>query len=113
MNHAILVDYLYGFDGNVHMAGPGDFVCPRFRRREVAGQRSRTQSRIPAGGGKRMILFGQSGELAFARVNPAKFDPIVREQVLGGKCWTMPVLSNDLLYLRNARGDLICLNLGK
>ena len=28
MNHAILVDdYLYGFGGNVHMAGPKDLVC--------------------------------------------------------------------------------------
>ena len=116
MNHAILVgDYLYGFDGNVHMAGPKDFVCLRFSSGEekwrVSDRGLEVGSLVVAG--NRMILFGQSGELAFARVNPAKFDPIVREQVLGGKCWTMPVLSNDLLYLRNARGDLICLNLGK
>ncbi len=116
MNHAILVgDYLYGFDGNVHMAGPKDFVCLRFssgeERWRVSDRGLKVGSLLVAG--NRMILFGQSGELAFARVNPAKFDPIVREQVLGGKCWTMPVLSNELLYLRNARGDLICLNLGK
>ena len=116
MNHAILVgDYLYGFDGNVHMAGPKDFVCLRFSSGEekwrVSDRGLKVGSLLVAG--NRMILFGQSGELAFARVNPAKFEPIVREQVLGGKCWTMPVLSNDLLYLRNARGDLICLNLGK
>ena len=115
MNHAILVgDYIYGFDGNVHMAGPKDFVCLRFYSGEekwrVSDRGLKVGSLLVAG--NRMILFGQSGELAFARVNPAKFDPIVREQVLGGKCWTMPVLSNDLLYLRNARGDLICLNLG-
>ncbi|MDG1324596.1 MAG: PQQ-like beta-propeller repeat protein, partial [Opitutales bacterium] len=31
MNHAILVDgFLYGFDGNVHMAGKKDFVCMEF-----------------------------------------------------------------------------------
>ena len=116
MNHAILVgDYLYGFDGNVHMAGPKDFVCLRFSSGEekwrVSDRGLKVGSLLVAG--NRMILFGQSGELAFARVNPTKFDPIVREQILGGKCWTMPVLSNDLLYLRNARGDLICLNLGK
>ena len=63
--------------------------------------------------GDRMILLGQSGELAFARVNPNKFDPMEREQVIGGKCWTMPVLANGLLYLRNARGDLVCLDLAK
>ena len=116
MNHAILVgDYLYGFDGNVHMAGPKDFVCLRFSSGEekwrVSDRGLKVGSLLVAG--NRMILFGQSGELAFARVNPTKFEPIDREQVLGGKCWTMPVLSNDLLYLRNARGDLICLNLGK
>ena len=116
MNHAILVgDYLYGFDGNVHMAGPKDFVCLRFSSGELKWRVSDRGLKVGSlmVAGDRMILLGQSGELAFARVNPNKFDPMEREQVIGGKCWTMPVLANGLLYLRNARGDLVCLDLGK
>ena len=116
MNHAILADdHLYGFDGNVHMAGKKDFVCMEF----LSGKEKwRTTDRgLMVGSlivaGNRMIILGQRGELVFAKINSSKFDELNRDQAMGGKCWTMPVLSNDLLYLRNARGDLFCINLGK
>ena len=37
---------------------------------------------------------------------PAKPQYDVRAQVLGGKCWTAPVLANGLIYCRNSRGDI-------
>jgi len=39
------------------------------------------------------------------------FKPSARAKVIGGKCWTVPVLANGLLYCRNADGDLVCLDL--
>ena len=60
-----------------------------------------------------IIALGQKGELAIAPVDPKKFSPLAREQVIGGRCWTPPVLANGLLYLRNARGDLVCLDFRK
>ncbi len=39
------------------------------------------------------------------------FEPIAEAQVLTGKCWTVPVLANGLLYCRNAAGDVVCLDL--
>ncbi|MBT3636766.1 MAG: alcohol dehydrogenase, partial [Opitutae bacterium] len=51
--------------------------------------------------------------LAIATVDSKKFSSLAREQVIGGRCWTPPVLANGLLYLRNARGDLVCLDLRK
>ena len=114
MNHAILKDgYLYGFDGNVHMAGKKDFVCMEF----LSGKEKwRTTDRgLMVGSlivaGNRMIILGQRGELVFAKINSSRFDELNRDQAIGGKCWTMPVLSKGLLYLRNARGDLFCINL--
>ena len=61
--------------------------------------------------GDRIIALGQRGELVVAPVDPKKFAPLAREQAIGGRCWTPPVLANGLLYLRNARGDLVCLDL--
>ena len=58
-----------------------------------------------------MIILGQKGELVFANINSKKFDEISRDQVMGGRCWTMPILANGLLYLRNAKGDLACIDL--
>jgi outer membrane protein assembly factor BamB len=116
MNNAIPVgDFLYGFDGNVHMAGPKDFVCIRFSTGEVQWRSKDTGLKVGSliVAGDRIIALGQRGEVAIARVDPKKFTPLAREQVIGGRCWTPPVLANGLLYLRNARGDLICLDLRK
>ncbi len=114
MNHAILVDgFLYGFDGNVHMAGKKDFVCMEFltgnEKWRVSDRGLMVGSLVVAG--DRMIVLGQRGELVFANVNPSNFEELSREQAIGGRCWTMPVLSNSILYLRNARGDLFALGL--
>jgi outer membrane protein assembly factor BamB len=116
MNHAILLDgFLYGFDGNVHMAGKKDFVCMEFEtgkeKWRVTDRGLMVGSLIAAG--KRLIILGQRGELVFAMSNPEKFEEINRYQAIGGRCWTMPVLANGKLYLRNARGDLFCINLNK
>ena len=109
MNHAILVDgFLYGFDGNVHMAGKKDFVCMEFltgkEKWRISDRGLMVGSLMVAG--NRMIVLGQRGELVFAKVNPSQFEELSREQAIGGRCWTMPVLANRILYLRNARGDL-------
>ena len=114
MNHAILVDdYLYGFDGNVHMAGPKDFACIQFstgkEQWRVNDRGLQVGSLLVAG--DRMLMLGQRGEGVIARVNPKKFEVLNREQIIGGKTWTMPILANGLFYARNARGDLICLKL--
>jgi outer membrane protein assembly factor BamB len=114
MNHAILVgDYLYGFDGNVHMAGPKDFSCIQFSTGEeqwrVTDRGLQVGSLIVAG--DRMLMLGQRGECVIAKVNPNRFEVLNREQIIGGKTWTMPVLANGLFYARNARGDLFCFKL--
>ena len=38
---------------------------------------------------------------------------VKRAQVLGGKCWTTPVLANGKIYCRNVKGDLVCLDVKK
>ncbi|MFP6900585.1 MAG: PQQ-binding-like beta-propeller repeat protein, partial [Opitutales bacterium] len=113
MNNAVLVgDYLYGFDGNVHMAGPKELVCLRFSTGE---EQWRVKSNLQVGSlivaDNRIVALGQKGELAIAPVSSNGFSPVAREQVIGGRCWTSPVLANGRLYLRNARGDLVCLDL--
>jgi hypothetical protein len=45
--------------------------------------------------------------LARLSAAPAAFKPMSRAQVLTGKCWTTPVLSNGKIYCRNAKGDLV------
>jgi hypothetical protein len=62
--------------------------------------------------GKKIILLTGSGELMTVTASPVKCDVLIRVQVLGGRCWTPPVLSDARLYCWNAQGLLICLDVG-
>ena len=61
--------------------------------------------------GDRLIILGAQGALVIARATPRAFEPLARAQVLEGKCWTVPVLANGRLLVRNVAGTLKCLDL--
>jgi hypothetical protein len=56
----------------------------------------------------KLIILSEKGELVIAEASPAGFKGLSRAQVLGGKCWTTPVLSHGKIYCRNSFGDLVC-----
>jgi outer membrane protein assembly factor BamB len=58
----------------------------------------------------KLVGLSEKGELIIAEPTPAEFKPIARAQVLKGKCWTTPLLSNGHIYCRNAVGDMVCLD---
>ncbi|MSU59512.1 MAG: alcohol dehydrogenase [Pedosphaera sp.] len=58
----------------------------------------------------KLIVLSEKGELLVAAPSPDGFKPLVRAQVLGGKCWTVPVLANGKIYCRNAAGDVVCVD---
>ena len=58
----------------------------------------------------KLIVMTEKGELMVVEATAEKFEPISHAQVLGGKCWTTPVLANGQIYCRNAKGDLVCLD---
>lgn len=109
-NSCVLVDgHLYGPDGNDGDKGP--LKCIEL----MTGKEKWAQKGFGVGGvtvadGKLIALSAQ-GELMVAPVSPEKFEPLSRAQVLGGKCWTTPVLANGFLYCRNAAGEVVCLRL--
>lgn len=44
-----------------------------------------------------------------ARAEASGFKALARAQILPrGKCWTVPVLANGKIYARNAKGDVVC-----
>ena len=65
---------------------------------------------LTAANGK-LIVLTEKGELVIAKASPDSFEEISRSQVLGGRCWTTPVLADGRLYVRNSAGDLKCLDL--
>ena len=110
MNAAVhLMGYLYGVDGDTTDKPVLKCVELASGTEKWANPDLGCRAMMMAGG--RMILMGEKGELSIAPASPDGFKPTARAQVLGGKCWTVPVLANGLLYCRNSRGDVACLDL--
>jgi outer membrane protein assembly factor BamB len=59
----------------------------------------------------RMIIMSDKGELVIAYATPNEFKPVARAQILPkSKSWTTPTLSNGKIYARNAKGDVVCVD---
>lgn len=106
-NNSVLIDgAVYGFDGDSN----SDFRSVDFKTGRVNwSQRGLGKGSLMAADGK-LIILSERGELVIADADPAAFRPQARAQVLGGRCWTQPVLSHGRIYCRNAAGDLVCVD---
>jgi outer membrane protein assembly factor BamB len=67
---------------------------------------------VTAADGKLILISGE-GELVVGPMSPDGFKPSARAKILGGRCWTVPVLANGRIYVRNAAGDAVCLDVRK
>lgn len=108
-NPCVLIDgHLYGIDGN---AGRGAALrCLDARTGAVKwSEASVGAGSLTAADGK-LIVLSERGELLIAPASPDGFKPTGRAQVLGGRCWTTPVLANGRILCRNARGDVVSLD---
>lgn len=112
LNPAVLVGkYLYGVDGDT--VEKASLKCVEV---ETGVEKWKApgfgSGALMAADGK-LIALSATGELMTAPASPDAFKPTARAQVLGGKCWTAPVLANGLVYCRNSRGDIVAVNLRK
>lgn len=58
----------------------------------------------------RLLWLTGKGELVIVEAKPDGYKELARAQVTGGKCWTAPVLANGKVYVRNAKGDVVCVD---
>ena len=101
--------HFYGVDGNTDQA-QRDLRCVELATGTVKWKHEGLGlGSLMAADGK-LIVLSDRGELVVAEASPEAFKPLARAQVLGGKCWTVPVLANGRIYCRNARGALVCLD---
>lgn len=109
---SILIDgFLYGVDGND--TGDRSVKCLELKSGEIRWSVEGFGSASLFAAGKNLVLLSDQGELVVAPASPEAFQSKSRSQVLTGKCWTVPVLSNGLIYCRNAAGELVCLDVRK
>lgn len=61
--------------------------------------------------GDRLLILSSDGELIVAEATPEEFRELSRRKVLeGGEYWTVPVLADGLIYVRNSLGKMVCLD---
>ena len=102
-------DYLYAFNGEAKQET--DLRCLHLPTGELKWARKDPAFGSLIRAGDKLIVLSEKGELLLAEASPAEFKPLARARVLSGLCWTPPALANGHLYVRNARGELRCLEL--
>lgn len=101
--------YFYGVNGNTDQPEK-DFRCLDLAKGELKWKHDGLGlGSVMAADGK-LIILSERGELIVTAASPESFKPLARAQVLGGKCWTTPVLASGRIYCRNAQGTVVCLN---
>jgi outer membrane protein assembly factor BamB len=100
--------YVYGFDEST-------FKCLKLQDGAEQWQdRSLGKGSLMMSADGRLIITSEKGELVIAQADPQKSNVLVRAQVLPkSKCWTSPVLANGRIYVRNAAGDVACVDVKK
>lgn len=56
-----------------------------------------------------LLVLTERGELVVIQATPRAYTEVSRAKVMGGSCWTHPVLANGRIYCRNHEGELVCL----
>jgi len=107
-NPSVLIDgHLYGFDGDGGRP-ESRLRCVEFATGEVKWTEPTGFGSLMAADGK-LIVLNEKGTLMIIEAQPGECKKLASAQVLGGRCWTTPVLANGRIYCRNAAGAVVCL----
>jgi hypothetical protein len=50
-----------------------------------------------------LLVLSDDGELVIAGANPKKYIELERKKILSGKCWSTPILGNNILLARSTQ----------
>ena len=111
MNPSLLIDgHLYGVDGNEGQDRTG-LKCLVMETGEIKWLEEGVGHGAAIASDGKLIVLTEGGELLIAPISPLGFKPVLRQQAVGPKCWTIPVLSHGILYCRNSTGEVAALDL--
>lgn len=101
MSGPVLVNgYLYGIDDN-------QLVCVEWKTGKQMWVEKSTRKGSLCAVGDKLFVLGERGKLSIVQASPDSYKELSSAQVLSGKCWTMPILANGKIYMRNVvKGDL-------
>ena len=114
---SVLVNgYLFGPDGNnSEGAGrsPTSLRCVDWKTGEIKWTEPKLEfNGLIAVGGKLLVLT-EMGRLVLAEASPLGYKELGAAQVIDGRAFTAPVFANGRVFVRNTKGDVVCLELGR
>lgn len=88
-------------DGALYSGDEKGIQCLDFAsgKRNWTVPRKRHATIVAADG--HLFVLSEDGELMIAPISTSGFDPVTKQKVLDGLCWTVPVLANGKLYVRD------------
>lgn len=95
--------HLYGFDQD-------QLRCLDFKTGDVRWFQSGLGRGLMMLTDRKLIISSEGAELVICEANPEKYRQISSASLIPGPCRTVPVLSNGKIYIRNAKGDLVCID---
>ena len=106
----LINNYLYGVSGN---AGEGVLKCIDVKTGKVKWEKETGFGSVIAVN-EYLIVLNEKGTLRIVKINPDKYIEVSKsKKLLSRLCWTPPVLANGLIYCRNDKGNLICIDARK
>lgn len=106
----IIGDHIYGQDGQGGDKS-GTLKCLDLKTGKVKWTSPPAETGALAAVDGRIVWLTGRGEVIIVEAKPGAYQEIARAQVAGGKFWSLPVVSNGRLYVRNWKGELVCLDL--
>jgi len=106
--------YVYGIYGFKDYVAPNKPGAPLKCIELATGKEMWSKAGFGSGGGTilvggNLLVQGDAGALVLVEAAPTAYKELARCTPLGGKCWTMPVVSNGRIYARNTKQG-VCLD---
>ena len=95
---------IYGFDAT-------KLICLDFKTGDVKWKKPGLGKGTLILCGDKLIVLGEAGQLVVAEATPNAYKELARTKVFGPICWSVPALANGRLYLRNSKGQVVCMDL--
>lgn len=101
--------HVYGIDGDGGDA-KSRLKCLDAATGRVAWESPEGETGVLSAADGKLIWVTGKGELVVVKADPSGYQELARAQVARGKVWSTPVLLDGRLYIRNWRGEIVCLD---
>jgi len=98
------------WEGHLYSCDEKGLKCVEFLTGEEKWSRPRTKHGTVLIADGHLFVLTQDGTLFIAPATASGFEPVTEAKILGGRCWTVPMICGGRLYARNLE-RVVCFDL--